>query len=402
MDTITHGIIGALIGKAFFASESPPIRSWREPATTTGRVAICAATLGAVFPDIDTLAGPIAHNSLAIMIWHRGITHSLVLLPVWTMILAVLTRWLGPRLRWPVPRLTILFLIYAIALGSHIFLDLITSFGTMIWNPINYERLAWDWLFIVDLTLTSLALLPQLAAWAFEVSEGARRRAVSLWVAFSIAAFTLLPVTRILEVPYSVTAAVAASAMFAFFFLLPLRRKTAGRLNRTLYSRVGVALVVIYISFAGTMHHIALRHVTGFARQSGINAQEIAALPLPPSPARWAGMIATPGGLYRLEFNEFSGEPVAFRYFPQAPPNRYIVAANELRDVQIFRWFARFPLFQYYELDGKPVVLITAMSFYRSRGRQQRSNDSGMTNFTYRVVFSPEARVVSQGWVRAE
>jgi hypothetical protein len=298
--------------------------------------------------------------------------------------------------------LPILFLIYTVGLGSHIFLDLITSFGTMIWSPINYARSAWDWLFIVDLTLTSLALLPQLAAWAFEVPGGTSRRAVPLWVAFSFAAFTLIPITHLLDVPYSVTAAVTATAVFAFFFLLPLRRKAGSRLNRTRYSRVGVTLVVIYISFAGTMHHIALRHVTGFARQSGIDAQEVAALPLPPSPARWAGMIAAPSGLYRLEFNEFSGEPVALRYFPQALPNRYIVAANELRDVQIFRWFARFPLSQYYELDGKPVVLITAMSFYRSRGQQQRPIDPGMTNFTYRVVFSPEARVVSHGWVRPE
>jgi inner membrane protein len=180
MDTITHGIVGALIGKAFFAGKSAPVRCWRDPPTTMGRTAICAATLGAVFPDIDTLAGPITRNSLAIMTWHRGITHSLVLLPMWAVILAFLTRSLAARLRWPAPALPILFVIYVGGLGSHIFLDLITSFGTMIWSPINYARFAWDWLFIVDLTLTSLALVPQLAAWAFEHAEGASLRAIPL------------------------------------------------------------------------------------------------------------------------------------------------------------------------------------------------------------------------------
>lgn len=402
MDTVTHGIVGALIGKAFFAGESPAIRSWSESPTTVGRTAICAATLGAVFPDIDTLAGPIAHNSLAIMTWHRGITHSLVMLPVWAIILAFLTRWLAGRLRWPAPTFPILFLIYAVALGSHVFLDLITSFGTMIWSPVNYTRFAWDWLFIVDLSLTSLALVPQLAAWAFERPEGAIRRAVPLWLTFSGAAFALIPITRTLNVPFSGGAAIVMTVVFAFFFLSPLRRKVESRLDRMAYSRIGIALVVIYISFAGTMHHTALRHVTGFATQSGINAQEVAAIPLPPSPARWAGMISTPGGLYRLEFNELSGGALALQYFPQARPNRYIIAANALHDVQIFDWFARFPLFQFSELDGQPVVLITSMSFYRSRGQQQQSGDPGITNFTYRVVFSPEARVLSHGWVRPE
>ena len=100
MDTITHGIIGALIGKAFFADNSPAVKSWREPPKTVGRAAICASTLGAVFPDIDTLAGPIAHNSLAIMTWHRGITHSILLLPAWAIGLALLTRWLCAHSRW--------------------------------------------------------------------------------------------------------------------------------------------------------------------------------------------------------------------------------------------------------------------------------------------------------------
>jgi membrane-bound metal-dependent hydrolase YbcI (DUF457 family) len=402
MDTITHGIVGALIGKGFFAAESSAVRSWRELPTTTARSAICAATLGAIFPDIDTLAGPIAGNSLAIMTWHRGITHSLVLLPVWAIVLAVSSRWLTGRLRWPAPTLPVLFLIYTVGLGSHIFLDLITSFGTMIWSPINYARAAWDWLFIVDLTLTSLALAPQLAAWAFERPNGASRRAVLLWGAFSAAAFVLIPITHILNVPYAARAALASTAVFALFFLLPLRRKVEVRLDRARRSRMGVTLIVIYILFAATMHHIALRRVTEFARQSGINAQNIAALPLPPSPARWAALIATPGGLYRMELNELSGEPAVFQYFPQAPPNRYIAAARGLRDVQIFYWFARFPLFQYSELNGQPVVLIKAMPFYRSRG-QQRSDDPGMSsNFTYRVVFSPEAHVLSHGWVRPE
>ena len=47
--------------------------------------------LGAIFPDIDVFAGPIAHNSFAIIEWHRNITHSLILLPVWALVMALLS-----------------------------------------------------------------------------------------------------------------------------------------------------------------------------------------------------------------------------------------------------------------------------------------------------------------------
>ena len=90
MDTITHGIVGALAGRAFFAGRDVPAFSadgavLRSESDPTARVAISACTLGAIFPDIDVFAGPIAHNPLAIMEWHRNITHSLVMLPIWAL-----------------------------------------------------------------------------------------------------------------------------------------------------------------------------------------------------------------------------------------------------------------------------------------------------------------------------
>src|SRR5580698_1355650 len=132
MDTVTHGIVGALIGKALFAEDPSQIApTWLERPRTAGRVAIISCTLGAIFPDIDVFAGPLAHNALAIISWHRSITHSLIMLPVWTVILAAITFWLAGLIEWPSPTFGTLTAIYAIGLASHIFLDLITSFGTM-------------------------------------------------------------------------------------------------------------------------------------------------------------------------------------------------------------------------------------------------------------------------------
>jgi uncharacterized membrane protein YbhN (UPF0104 family) len=39
----------------------------------------------------------------------------------------------------------------------------------MVWSPLDYRRVAWDWLFILDFTFTAIALVPQLAAWCCRV-----------------------------------------------------------------------------------------------------------------------------------------------------------------------------------------------------------------------------------------
>jgi len=310
MDTITHGVVGALIGKAFFAGD--PTRapmSWNDPPRDAGRVAILACTAGAIFPDIDVFAGPIAHNNLAIMTWHRSITHSVVMLPVWAVALAALTWWIARRLRWPSPVFTDLLAIYLVAIGSHIFLDVITNFGTMVWSPLNYTRVSWDWIFIVDLTFTSFALMPQLAAWAFRPLKNSWKRALPLWAGFSAASFALGPIVRPLDIPFPTGASFAIAGALACFFLLPLRRGTGSRAGRAKWCRIGVVLLAGYLALAATLHRSAFQHVSEFAAQAHLNVQNIAALPLPPSLARWAGLIETPDGIYRIQFAQLGDEP---------------------------------------------------------------------------------------------
>jgi membrane-bound metal-dependent hydrolase YbcI (DUF457 family) len=403
MDTFTHGIVGALIGKAFFADEPSRAASWREPPQTAGRVAILSATIGAMFPDVDVFAGPLANNSLALMTWHRNITHSVIMLPLWAVALAGLTFWAARRLRWPAPTFSDLVAIYAVAVGSHILLDVMTSFGTMVWSPLSYSRVAWDTVFIIDLSVTALALVPQLAAWAFRPLKGAWRRALPLWGLLSATAFGIGPLVRRMDVPFSTGVSLGATAVFGIFLILPLRRG-GSRLGRVKWCRMGMAVVAAYFAFAAAMHHNALQQVTKFAEEAHLGAHDIAAIPLPPSPTSWAGLITTANGVYRVQFDQLGSEPFNLRFFAQAAPNRYVEAARELSDVQTFLWFARFPLFQYFERDGKPVVDITDLRFYGPRPRTVSKASSGdpPPNFTFEVVFAPDGRIVSHGRLRPD
>jgi membrane-bound metal-dependent hydrolase YbcI (DUF457 family) len=403
MDTITHGVVGALIGKAFFAGEpSRAPMSWNEFPRTTGRIAILACTAGAIFPDIDVFAGPLAHNNLAIMTWHRSITHSVAMLPVWALVLASITWWLARRVRWPSPEFGDLLAIYLVAIGSHIFLDVITNFGTMLWSPVNYSRVAWDWIFIVDLTFTSLALVPQLAAWAFRPLKDSWKRALPSWAVFTAAAFVIGPLVRPLDIPFPTGASFVIAAALGVFFLLPLRRGTGSHAGRVKWCRIGVALLVAYVGFAATLHRSAFQHVAEFATQAHLNVQNMAALPLPPSIARWAGLIETPDGIYRIQFAQFGDEPFHIDFFPQSPSNQYIESARGLSEVQTFLWFARFPLFRFFERDGKHVVEISDLRFYGQRGTAPRGDVGRSTNFTFEVVFAPDGKILSKGRLHQE
>ena len=162
MDPVTHGIAGALLGKGYFSERY-------------GRVAVFAATLGAVFPDVDVTADIFSRDPLAIVKYHRAITHSFVALPVFAFLLAVLTRlavpWVKKRSERfrniESPPLAILTLIYGIGIASHIVLDGMTSFGTRMWYPLSSRRVAWDLLFIIDLTFMAILLLPQMLPWIY-------------------------------------------------------------------------------------------------------------------------------------------------------------------------------------------------------------------------------------------
>ncbi|MGB2900745.1 MAG: metal-dependent hydrolase, partial [Candidatus Acidiferrum sp.] len=148
MDTITHGIAGALIGKAIFRGED----LFASHPMNRGRILTWSLTLGAIFPDSDVLRDTFSSDRLLIITWHRSITHSLLMLPLWALLLAAITRAFANSRKWQAPSFAALTAIYGVGILSHILLDLVTSFGTMIWSPLKWSRPAWDLVFIVDFT----------------------------------------------------------------------------------------------------------------------------------------------------------------------------------------------------------------------------------------------------------
>ncbi|MEA3275578.1 MAG: metal-dependent hydrolase [Pseudomonadota bacterium] len=160
MDTLTHALLGALVVRAT-APAKIEASGLRERTLVGG--------LAAAFPDIDYLSFWIAPLTF-LAEWHRGPTHSLVMLPIWAVLLGLLFAFLFRNLtNWR------LFVgICALALLSHIASDLITAYGTQILWPITDFRVAFGTTFVIDPYFSALVLGALIASVHLRSRSGAR------------------------------------------------------------------------------------------------------------------------------------------------------------------------------------------------------------------------------------
>ena len=396
MDTITHGIAGALIGKALFHGED----MFSSKPVNRQRILTWSLMLGAIFPDSDVVRDVFSHDRLLMITWHRSITHSLLLLPFWALLLAALTRAFCNRRKWESPPFSTLSLVYGVGIFSHIFLDLATSFGTMIWSPLEWSRPAWDLIFIIDFTLTAIVLVPQFLAWAYSQPEKMRRRVIALWLVFAPMPFLIARISENVGAPISDRVVLIVVVVLTAILLLPTRGGWGLKIAYPHWNRAGLAAALIYVALAFFAHRSALARINRFAEVYHLQVDAIGALPFPPSLWRWDGLVRTQHGVYELRM-DVSDKPASdtdllaqeHRYYPDAPPNSYIEAAKRLPEVQKVLWFARFPVTRFHKEGDDAIVEISDVRFPRARPGRPPS-------FTYRVRFSAGGNVVSQGWVR--
>ena len=170
MDTLTHALSGALLARLLVTRQ--PLQASRSAADVTAEVGIhlanppaagrqpalwacvLAGTVAGAFPDIDIVAS--AFGEIAYLTQHRGITHSVLMLPLWAALLAWLLRAAFPSLRRSSAALRTFFVLCTGGLAIHIAGDWITQFGTMLLQPFSDRRFGLGAVFIIDLALSGL------------------------------------------------------------------------------------------------------------------------------------------------------------------------------------------------------------------------------------------------------
>jgi membrane-bound metal-dependent hydrolase YbcI (DUF457 family) len=392
MDTITHAFAGALLGKGLFSKRGAEPEVEYLP---QARVAIFATTVASAFPDSDVFFDILSRDDMAALKYHRYITHSFLMMPLWAILIAWLVRWLARRVGAAPPSIGVLWLASTVGIASHILLDLVTSFGTMAWSPLSRARPAWDIVFIIDFTFTALVLMPQVAAWIHRDPARAVRRASRMWALFTLLALAVHWLASSLGYPFAWWVVLVASAAFACVFFIPLRgaRKRSSPIRRSTWARAGLVVATCYLLVCTGAHFVALSRLEKFVSEQKISAQSMGALPLAPSLLYWDGLIRTEKGAYRLHEDLLSSAAVEYDFFPDSAPADLLTTVRNLPDTQTYLWFARFPIYTFRRVNGADAIEIKDLRFMLRIGRRT-------PGFTYRVTFDASGNVIEHGMVR--
>lgn len=141
MDNLTHTLSGLVTARLYPAHKLPM------------RTRYVAGALAANFPDLDILLAPI--SSELYLMHHRGETHSLLLLPLWALLLS----WIFSRMFKSAGGWRDFYSLSAAALLVHIFGDWITGYGTQLFAPLSHQTYSLGTTFIIDPLLTLMLLL---------------------------------------------------------------------------------------------------------------------------------------------------------------------------------------------------------------------------------------------------
>ena len=266
MDDLTHALTGTLIARAGLGQ-------------VYDKTATRVLWLSALFPDSDIVLSFFGFQTY--ILYHRGITHSLVALPIFALLLATLFYRFSH-----IKRFWYLTFLCSIGLTSHIILDLITSYGTMIFYPLSDKRYVLDYVFIIDLVFTALVAAPLI---------------------------------------YS--------------------RLTSQRGER--FCRLALLLLFVYLCAAAFHHRLVLNKLKNICQEKKLVVLELDALPQPFTPYNWLCLVKTPTGIYQTWLHLGQNADFDFRWFPYPNSNRFIAAAERLDAAKLYRWFARYPVIEY-------------------------------------------------------
>jgi inner membrane protein len=332
IDTITHTITGVVVSKSGLNK-------------TLGKWGTIAGITAALFPDADFFLRYIDVEFY--LRHHRGITTSVfMVLPFCLLSAHIFNRFSGKK------RFLEFFLISLAAFLSHIFLDAITSFGTMLLAPFSQHRFALDLVFIIDIILTGILLSALILSYTF------KRKAIGI-------------------------------------------------------CRLGLAMSLIYVAFCGVNHYRAYQLAEQFAKSRGLAYTKLASLPQPASPFRWANLIQTDGivyqGLVNLAKKDNPGKTphtksfwyylgsrykspsqLEYRAWKRFSASPWVDRALATDGAKFFYWFARFPIVKgVYEEEDRHRVEFFDLRFHIMDGN---------TPFRYVIEFDKGGKLLHQGF----
>jgi inner membrane protein len=166
MDNLTHTLSGLVTARLYPARQLPM------------RSRYIVGALAANMPDLDILLAPF--SSELYLLHHRGETHSLLMLPLWALLLS----WIFARMFRSPGGWRDFYGLTAVTLLVHIFGDWITGYGTQLFAPFTRETYALGTTFILDPLLTLVLLLGFLGSLWWKATPRAAQLSAVLVIAW--------------------------------------------------------------------------------------------------------------------------------------------------------------------------------------------------------------------------
>lgn len=274
MDFLTHGLTGAALARFFYGKVRP-------------LVAIITLVIGATMPDYDSVVR--FWSMTDFLEFHRGISHSLVGVTVAAIILASIMKAIFRDAGY------LKLFVLALTGGlSHIFLDMINSYGTQLFMPFTRYRYAWDLVMIIDPFITVSLIL-----------------------------------------------ALALSVIF--------------KRRRVLFCGIAIALILTYVGLRAVCHAIAVGTVEKFALP-GEKVVASGAYPEILTPFEWLYVIETDSHYYTGEVHILKGETRPNPAYTKLPEDEIVQVAKKAKTAEVFLRFAKYPYLNYHREGDRWVV----------------------------------------------
>ena len=297
MDSVTQAALGAVVGELVLGKKI----GWK--ATAWG-------LLFGTLPDLDILASPFL-DEVTRLYWHRGISHSILMMLVATLIFAKPLAMIHHAKNVTVKEAGwFVFL----AWSTHVIIDVFTTYGTQILEPFSDQRFAFSNLFIVDplFTLPLLVCCLAVAIRCIRVARGS------------------------LE-----TTAISSSAA-------PKALMVSG----------------IYVVFSFVMKLWAMGAISDQVAEDHPGAKVVAVSPTPGNTILWRGLIETDKGYFIKFWSPFDSEETGYDYFSKDHD-----LVKQFKDEKLFeglQWFSRGHWISRRGPDGKVVFIDMRFGFVRS------------------------------------
>ena len=266
MDSLTQATLGAVVGELVLGRK---LGGWG---------AIAGAFFGSL-PDADVFFSDL-FDQVDRVYWHRGISHSILMMIVATLVLSPLLSWICKRFKRDLSvRRAMVFMF--LAWSTHVVIDCFTTYGTSLFEPFSDARAWWNVLFIIDLLFTLPMLLGLLVG-------------LTLW-----------------------------------------RRRE----NRSLPTWIGLGLSCLYVSFSFTLKtfHITPQFEKAFAEHGG---RVVATSPMPLNTVLWRGLGETNEHFLIGLYSPFDTDGEI--QLQKVAKNKALLADfRESREFKALDWFSR-------------------------------------------------------------